>query len=407
MDQDKTLQRNIRLYYLYGFLSNLAFNIPIWVSFQRRFLTFTQMSLIAAAQILIALIMELPTGAFADMFGRKKSVLVGCFFYGIGFLRIGTAHNGIHILLGLLLTGLGDSFISGADVAFLFDHLKKYGKEKLFPKIRGNASLIAQFGIITSSIVAGYMYSYMKGLPYFALVATYILTALTWMLMREEKVKKNMLTVHSYFEHTISGIKHAFKVGFTRDVSIFYVFVGGFSWIWQSFLNQIYASNIGYSEIGKGILFAIIRFVNVILILRLLRFDKYLTKKNVFIFFPILLLISSLPAVIPSIGVGTALLFMMTMSSTLRFVVLDGYVNEEFDSHYRATALSSLNMSIRILYIFSIVLSGPVLDHFPTGVVYFIMGILTLFFILPRGISLSKHEKSQPITPAIPISHIE
>lgn len=62
------VRRNIRLYYLTDFLSALLFTIPIWVTYQRQFLTFSQMSLLWGLRICAAVLFELPTGAFADVF---------------------------------------------------------------------------------------------------------------------------------------------------------------------------------------------------------------------------------------------------------------------------------------------------------------------------------------------------
>lgn len=47
-----------------------------------------QIGILLAIYPLFALIFELPTGAFADLYGRKASCLLGYFLEGIGFLSI-------------------------------------------------------------------------------------------------------------------------------------------------------------------------------------------------------------------------------------------------------------------------------------------------------------------------------
>jgi len=44
MTYQQKLKRNLKLIYLANFFSALIFVIPIWVAFERRILTFTQMA---------------------------------------------------------------------------------------------------------------------------------------------------------------------------------------------------------------------------------------------------------------------------------------------------------------------------------------------------------------------------
>lgn len=397
MDRVKKLKRNITLFYLDSFLGSLIFILPIWVTFQRQYLTFTQMSLLTGVRFFCAILFELPTGAFADLFGRKLSVVLGFLIQAASLLIMGLSVNGIQLAFGLIIMGIGEAFASGADIALLYDSLKELKLESEFQKIRSKSIIIVQAGIIISSIFAGYLFNFYKPLPYFAEAVSLFLSALIFFQMYEEKRPHSSLTINKYIDQTMNGVKEVFKKGFTRDLSIFYVLIGGLTWSWQVYFNQIYATSIGYSEVGKGWLFAIIRFINSVLIIRILHFDRYITKKNVFIIYPLLLLISTLPTIYPSFALGTLLLFLMTLASTLRFVVLDGYVNEEFTSHHRATAISALNMLVRLVYILSVALSGPLLDKLPAGATYFIMGIIVLIVVMPKGISLSRQATSPAI----------
>jgi len=166
--------------------------------------------------------------------------------------------------------------------------------------------------------------------------------------------------------------------------------VGGITWSWQIYFYQIYASAIGYNEIEKGWLFALIRLINSILIVRIITIKHIITKKRVFLFFPLLILISSYPAVFENLILNTVMLFTMTLASTLRFILLDGYTNELFDSKLRATAMSALNLLVGIVYIILVSSYGPILDRFTAQYVLIFAGTLTLLFIFPRGLLLSR-----------------
>ena len=72
-------------------------------------------------------ILEVPTGAIADMIGRKKSLILGVmtwivsyvlFFYGWGFFALTVA---------CLTCALGSALTSGADTALIYDILLTKG----------------------------------------------------------------------------------------------------------------------------------------------------------------------------------------------------------------------------------------------------------------------------------------
>jgi hypothetical protein len=97
------------------------------------------------------------------------------------------------------------------------------------------------------------------------------------------------------------------------------------------------------------------------------------------------------------------LLFTMTLASSLRFSILDGYINEEFDSYSRATSLSSLNMLIRFMYMGIVTISGLFLDNYFTGYIYAGMGIVAILTILPLGIKLARQIRRGQVHKNVPV----
>lgn len=60
-------------------MGEFLFFIPIIIAFQNQYLTLTQMGLLASARYVLTFLMELPTGVFADIWGRKVSCAIGAF----------------------------------------------------------------------------------------------------------------------------------------------------------------------------------------------------------------------------------------------------------------------------------------------------------------------------------------
>ena len=56
---------------------------------------------------------EIPTGVVADLYSRRRSVLIGMFLYGLGFLMEGALPWFAPVLLAQVVWGCGDTFITG------------------------------------------------------------------------------------------------------------------------------------------------------------------------------------------------------------------------------------------------------------------------------------------------------
>ncbi|HET9200585.1 MAG TPA: MFS transporter, partial [Dehalococcoidia bacterium] len=70
---------NVGRFYAYRFVSNFQFWMPIFVIFliEDRGLTLAQIALLETVFSITSLSAEVPTGAVADRFGRRTSILLG------------------------------------------------------------------------------------------------------------------------------------------------------------------------------------------------------------------------------------------------------------------------------------------------------------------------------------------
>ena len=91
--------------------------------------------------------------------------------------------------------------------------------------------------------------------------------------------------------------------------------------------------------------------------------------------------------------VGLVILFALYFLNTARLMFLNRYVNEGFESKYRATAVSSLNLLVSLVYVLLVSVSGVVIERLNVGIVYFVCAAVGLLMILPLGIMLSKEER--------------
>lgn len=82
------LPTHIKRLYIITFLGELYLIIPIWMFFYLRFLSFEQVALITIIQHVTAILFEVPTGAFADIFGKRKTLIICYILYSISLRYI-------------------------------------------------------------------------------------------------------------------------------------------------------------------------------------------------------------------------------------------------------------------------------------------------------------------------------
>ena len=107
---------------------------------------------------------EIPTGAYADTFGRKASYVLASLLWSLGLIIYGMSHSFIGFALAECLLAIGSTCVSGAFEAWLIDSLDHSGmspidrdayKAKLF--VREN-SVDTVCGIL-GSIVGAWVYT--------------------------------------------------------------------------------------------------------------------------------------------------------------------------------------------------------------------------------------------------------
>lgn len=114
-----------KLYYLYSgfvyFFFNLVFTINGIYFVESVGLNPLQLVLVGTVVETSALLFEIPTGVFADMYGRRKSIIIGLTILGVSFILEGSLPFFWTILLAQIIAGAGYTFLSGADIAWVAD----------------------------------------------------------------------------------------------------------------------------------------------------------------------------------------------------------------------------------------------------------------------------------------------
>lgn len=110
-----------------------------------------------AVCVLGSVLLQVPTGALADLVGRRVTLVIGALFIAADRILFAAASAPAMAWAANLCWIVGFSMISGADSSLLYDSLKFLGREHEFKKISGCAAAWRLFLIAVTSPFAGYL----------------------------------------------------------------------------------------------------------------------------------------------------------------------------------------------------------------------------------------------------------
>src|SRR3989344_1850334 len=122
--------RNIRIAYLLAAMKNSWFWLGIWIFYYLRFTNYAGIGLIETILIVTLTLMEIPTGAIADLLGKKKTLILAFLFELIGGLMMAIAPNFSVLAGSVFVMCVGGALYSGTLEALVYDSLKQEGNQK-------------------------------------------------------------------------------------------------------------------------------------------------------------------------------------------------------------------------------------------------------------------------------------
>ena len=122
MTYEDRLQRNVSRALLLGFFQVFLVIMPVAVPFfQSKGLSMQEVFSLQALFGLVVVLAEVPSGYLADLLGRKKTLVAGVIFAGVGQSFLLVAEGFWTLAIFEFCLGISLSLISGADLALLYD----------------------------------------------------------------------------------------------------------------------------------------------------------------------------------------------------------------------------------------------------------------------------------------------
>ncbi len=149
----KKLHRNFNAIYGLAFFHSFMVIMPVIVPFfMSKGLSLAQIFYLQAIFASVIVVLEAPSGYFADIFGRRNALLIGSVIHGLGYFYLNFVDDFGGLVLFEIAMGVSMSLLSGADLALLYDTQKALEKEQ--EQESEHSSSIAHLGFMRSGAEA-------------------------------------------------------------------------------------------------------------------------------------------------------------------------------------------------------------------------------------------------------------
>ncbi len=382
------MQRNIiRQYYILSGLftiGGLSIISAICSTFLiKNGLSLFEVNLVNAAYYLTIFLCEIPTGAFADIFGRKTSFVSACGFMCLSMFIYGSSHTFTGFVCAEIVAAIGFTFRSGAFKAWLVDSLKHHGYEGGYTKIFGRGNLICQIGGGIGAVAGSYIAVRNPTLPWFiggTIMA--LTTAIAYFTMEEHYFVKGVFSWKRGWSAMRNVIASSVKYGtqhktvrFILTITCVQIFaVQALNMYWQPFFK-----NHGVSEQHFGFLFTgmmISLAVGAFLVSRLKNTGN---EKRIILKSQICTgLCIILATIIPGLPCIVILFLLHEVPRGYWGPMIDDYLHQRIPSHERATIASFCSIAPHICGAIGLLVSGIVAQCFGISVAWIVSGIVLI-----------------------------
>ncbi len=381
-----------------AFLFSLIFTVSQLYRLEVALLTPFQIVFVGTILELSCFLFEIPTGILADLKSRKLSIIIGLILIGSAFIIEGSMPFFYVIIMTQIVWGIGATFLSGANEAWIADELNGENLENVY--LRG-----AQFGQfftllgIATSVTIGY---FIINLPMLIGGILFIGLAIYLAIIMEErhfhKTKKDDLNTYQQMVHTfIEGIKFIKTKPILISMVLISLFYGlyseGFDRLWQPHLKQL-----GFPTLLKPIfwigLINLISTISTIVIVEVIK--RNLEKKgklekvwmlsmiNILMIISLIFFALSNQFILAMMMYFSFYIFRVTISPIYR-----AWMNQQIESSVRATVLSTFGQ----IDAFGQIIGGPILGIIASSISIEFALLISSIVLLPTVFFYNKTYK--------------
>lgn len=389
----KKLNRNIGLDYLSVFIQNMNMQSCIWVLYLSYCgMNLGQIGILEGIYHITSMLFEVPSGAMADLLGRKKSMVISRVLVAISCLIMLVSKNFWLFALSFFVQALGNNFNSGSEEALIYDSMKALGKEEHYIGVYGRLNVLIEIsqGIATvlGGILAEYSFLFCYGASF--LIAGCALLPVLFMveapIEKHEQTEENAVRIFvDHFKSSASILKE------NRNILKVIIFFQGIftAQTILFFYSQQYFYDMGYNKIWISVFmlaFGVISCAGALLSEKIVaRFRNHTSLA-----LGILIAVAIGSFVFQNVVLSVAALSLAGFCNSVLYPIQSSILNQMIPSRQRATLISINSMFFSIGMIILFPIAGFLADKFGLAQIFAVLGILLFIFVVGFGRKMKK-----------------
>jgi len=385
-------------YYLASFFGGLTFYVSVLVPFYTQWgqLNLTQIQFLQSWLMIWMFILNIPTGVFADHFGRKISVALGGLIVSASCILYVLVSGFYPFLIVEFLNALGISFVIGANTALIYDHLKENDKESESKQILGRSSAISSLGTVIAALIGGFIAAnFGIRAPMFISAFPLIISSIIILTVHESKHHVDTDRPNP-FDSAKKGLSFLLK---SRSLQFLVandilVWIGAYFLVW---LYQPMLIKVGLAIVYFGLIRSAFSLAGMAAQFNIHVTEKLFGSRGNFFYATALIVSVSLLLIAAFPGVITVVLAIILIGgfASARTSYLNTIMNEVIPAEQRATVLSGTSMVNMLVFAIANPIVGYLADH-SLRLAFVGIGVLPLvaFFLLKYSPVLKKDPAS-------------
>jgi len=364
------LKSNINKMYLLKAVKWFMIIMPIIVLFfEEHGLSLTQIMILQATYSFTVALFEIPSGFFADIYGRRLSLFYGSIFIFIGYLIFSFFSGFNEFFVAEIFLGIGGSLVSGADSAIIYDTLLELKEDEDYTKIEGRNYGIGNVSEGIAGILGGFLALTSLDLPvYIQTFVMFFSIPISYSLIEPKssyKLAKSLNSILLIVKETfLDNKKLKWYIIYSSAMGIGTLSI---AWFVQPFLIELQTPLVYY-----GIIWASLN-----IIAGITSYYSYLfNNNNLLIYISLLMIISFI-----CLGLNITIygLIFIVLIYIIRGVItpnLRNLININSTSEKRATVLSLRSFMIRISFAIIAPILGYITDNYNISYVFYVLAII-------------------------------
>jgi MFS family permease len=384
-EEKRKLKANLWKFYLWVLVGSFFFINSIFLLYYRHFeLSFSDIALIQIVVLIAVFVLEIPSGAFADLVGRKWSIVLGDALMLVGMIIFGIGSTLPVFLIAAVVYGCGGAFISGSRQAIIYDTFKKLKRKKDYLKFRSKEAAIFASVCIFTSYFGPFLFSVNVRYPYYAGAIVTFFSVLIGTTFFEPPMKRLKLSIRNHYIHMKESAIHVLHHSKLLWLILFSVVSMFAIAAFHHLTYQPYIIDLGYTVRQMGLILVVVAIAQALFSLLSPRVEKILTEK-----WSLLLMILAQVACFGLLGyfVHKYIVFVFVLIFPIwvfQELVIENYMHWHIKSKQRATVMSISSLFYSLVLIILLPIFALVIDS--KGIPY--LYILLAGLVLVSGLTM-------------------